>query len=75
LGNPTKPAALRCIWPTLPERTCGDPMMLLRRHEYAVGDYIEAWRAVTAPDNWTDEDSKRLAPEIETEAARHSGSW
>ena len=44
-------------------------------HEYAVGDYIEAWRAVTAPDNWTDEDSKRLAPEIETEAARHSGSW
>ena len=23
----------------------------------------------------TDEDSKRLAPEIETEAARHSGSW
>jgi len=44
-------------------------------HDYAVGDYIEAWKAVTAPRNWTDEDSKRLAPEIETEAARHSGSW
>jgi hypothetical protein len=40
-----------------------------------VGDYIEAWKAVTAPENWTDEDSKRLAPEIETEAARHSSSW
>jgi uncharacterized membrane protein len=44
-------------------------------HDYAVGDYIEAWRAVIAPENWTDEDSKRLVPEIETEAARHSGSW
>ena len=44
-------------------------------HDYAVGDYIEAWKAVTAPRNWTDEDSKRLAPKIETEAARHSGSW
>jgi uncharacterized membrane protein len=44
-------------------------------HDYAAEDYIEAWRAVTAPENWTDEDSKRLAPEIETEAARQSGSW
>jgi hypothetical protein len=26
-------------------------------------------------DPWTDEDSKRLAPEIETKADRHSGSW
>jgi hypothetical protein len=25
-------------------------------------EIIEAWRAVTAPENWTDEDSKRLAP-------------
>jgi uncharacterized membrane protein len=44
-------------------------------HNYAVADYIEAWTAVTAPQNWTDEDARRLAAELETEAARHSGSW
>jgi len=44
-------------------------------HNYAVTDYIDAWSAVTAPSNWTDEDAKRLAPEITTEEARHSGSW
>lgn len=44
-------------------------------HDYAVADYIEAWRAVTAPETWTDEDSERLSTEIETEAAKHSGSW
>lgn len=44
-------------------------------HDYAVGDYISAWNAVTAPENWTDEDARRLATTIETEAAKHSGSW
>jgi uncharacterized membrane protein len=44
-------------------------------HDYAVADYIEAWTAVTAPQNWTDEDAGRLAIALETEAARHSGSW
>ena len=44
-------------------------------HDYAVADYIEAWTAVTAPQNWTGEDAGRLATELETEAARHSGSW
>jgi uncharacterized membrane protein len=43
-------------------------------HNYAVADYIEAWTAVTAPRNWTDEDARRLAAEMETEAAVHSGS-
>ena len=45
-----------------------------RGHNYAVADYIEAWTAVTAPRNWTDEDAHRLAAEMETEAAVHSGS-
>ena len=44
-------------------------------HDYAVADYIEAWTAVTAPQNWTGEDAGRLATELETEAARHSESW
>jgi uncharacterized membrane protein len=44
-------------------------------HDYAVEDYMEAWRAVTAPENWTEEDAKRLAPMIEAEAQKHSGSW
>jgi len=44
-------------------------------HDYAAADYIEAWTAVTAPQNWTDEDAARLATELETEAAMHSGSW
>nr|WP_159080068.1 alpha/beta-hydrolase family protein [Methyloceanibacter sp. wino2] len=44
-------------------------------HDYAVADYISAWNAVTAPENWTDEDADRLATAIETEAAKHSGSW
>jgi uncharacterized membrane protein len=44
-------------------------------HNHAVADYIEGWTAVTAPQNWTDEDASRLATEIETEAARHIGSW
>lgn len=44
-------------------------------HDYAVADYISAWSAVTAPEDWTDEDAKRLATVIETDAARHSGSW
>ena len=35
-------------------------------HDYAVADYIEAWTAVTGPQNWTDEDAGRLATEIET---------
>ena len=44
-------------------------------HDYAVADYISAWDAVSAPENWTNEDAKRLATKIETETARHSGSW
>jgi uncharacterized membrane protein len=44
-------------------------------HYYAASDHIEAWAAVTAPENWTDEDADRLATELETEAAMHSGSW
>jgi uncharacterized membrane protein len=44
-------------------------------HDYAVADYMEAWRAVTAPEIWSDEDAKRLAAKIETEAAKQSGSW
>lgn len=44
-------------------------------HDYAVADYVEAWRAVATPQTWTDKDSKRLATEIETEAAKHSDSW
>ncbi|WP_045363508.1 alpha/beta hydrolase [Methyloceanibacter caenitepidi] len=44
-------------------------------HDYAVADYISAWNAVSAPANWTDEDAKRLATKIETETAKHSGSW
>jgi uncharacterized membrane protein len=44
-------------------------------HDYAVADYIEAWTAVTGPQNWTDEDAGRLATEIETESGIHSGSW
>ena len=43
-------------------------------HNYAVADYIEAWTAVTAPRNWTDEDARRLAAEMETDAAVHSGT-
>jgi hypothetical protein len=30
--------------------------------------------AVTAPRNWTDEDARRLAAEMETDAAVHSGT-
>lgn len=44
-------------------------------HDYAAADYISAWTAVTAPEDWTDEDASRLTDEIETEAAKHSGSW
>lgn len=44
-------------------------------HNYAVVDYVEAWMAVTAPENWTSEDAGRLATELEAEAAKHSGSW
>jgi uncharacterized membrane protein len=46
-----------------------------RGHYYAVADYIEAWTAVTAPQNWTGDEAGRLATELETKAARHSGSW
>jgi uncharacterized membrane protein len=44
-------------------------------HNYAVADYIEAWTAVTAPQNWTGENASRLATELEAEAGKHSGSW
>jgi uncharacterized membrane protein len=44
-------------------------------HDYAVTDYIEAWRAVATSENWTDEDASRLATKIETKSARHGGSW
>ncbi len=29
-------------------------------HNYAPANYIEAWVAVTAPDNWSDDDTQRL---------------
>jgi len=44
-------------------------------HDYAVADYISAWNAVTAPENWTNEHAARLTDTIETEAAKHIGSW
>jgi uncharacterized membrane protein len=44
-------------------------------HNYAVADYIEGWKAITAPQNWADGDGSRLATAIETKAAKHSGSW
>src|SRR6516165_1284903 len=40
-------------------------------HDYAVVDYIEAWTAVTVPQDWTGEDAGRLATELEAKAARH----
>jgi len=29
-------------------------------HDYAPADYIDAWRALTEPAGWTDDDSRRL---------------
>jgi len=29
-------------------------------HDYAPADYIDAWRALTEPAVWTDDDSRRL---------------
>ena len=39
------------------------------------GGLHRGMEAVTAPQNWTGEDAGRLATELETEAAWHSGSW
>lgn len=36
-------------------------------HNYAVRDYVEAWAAVTARDDWTAQDTKRLMPLIANE--------
>lgn len=38
-------------------------------HHYAAADYTEAWTAVTAPRDWSDEDSRRLGAEMESGAA------
>ncbi|XSG80899.1 MAG: alpha/beta hydrolase [Methyloligella sp. ZOD6] len=44
-------------------------------HDIAPADYIEAWTAVSAPEDWTGEDASRLATKLATEAAKHSSSW
>ena len=41
-------------------------------HDYAAADYMEAWTAVTAPRNWSDDDARRLAEEMKTEGAAGS---
>lgn len=38
-------------------------------HNYAAADYLEAWTAVTAPEQWTDEDARRLTAKMESKGA------
>ncbi|MEG6508624.1 alpha/beta-hydrolase family protein [Methyloligella sp. 2.7D] len=44
-------------------------------HDYAAADYIEAWKAVSAPEDWTEEDATRLATELQKRAEKNSSSW
>jgi uncharacterized membrane protein len=41
-------------------------------HDYAAGDYMEAWTAVTAPEHWTDGDARRLTAKMKSEGAAGS---
>jgi uncharacterized membrane protein len=44
-------------------------------HDIAAADYIEAWTAVSTPEDWTAEDASRLATKLQAETAKHSSSW
>ncbi len=44
-------------------------------HDIAAADYIEAWTAVSAPEDWTADDAGRLATRLQAETAKHSSSW